>query len=48
MAQRNDDWLVTHIVTAEPIKPKEKGIGFFGWVGLIVLGLVIYGLVIGH
>jgi hypothetical protein len=46
---KKDAWLVTHTVTAERLKPKEeKGLGFFGWVGVIFVVLLIIGLLSGH
>ena len=46
---KKDGWLVTHTVTAERIKPKEnEGLGFFGWVGVIFVVLLIIGLLGGH
>ena len=48
MAKRNDEWLVTHTVTAERLKPKEEeGLGFFGWVGVVLVVLVVAGWLMG-
>jgi hypothetical protein len=49
MAKKNDEWLVTHYVSAERLPPKEdEGLGFFGWVCVIVVALMIIGAFCGH
>jgi hypothetical protein len=49
MARKPDDWLITHVVTAEPIKPKEEeGLGFFVWVCIIIGALWIIGALFGQ
>jgi hypothetical protein len=44
---KKDEWLVTHIVTAERIPPKEEGLGFLGWTAIIFVGLMIVGWLMG-
>jgi hypothetical protein len=49
MAKKPDDWLVTYSVSAERLKAKEdEGLGFFGWVGVILVVLIIIGALAGH
>jgi hypothetical protein len=48
MAKKDDEWLVTHLVTAEKIEPKQEGLGFFAWVCIIIGALWIIGALFGH
>ena len=43
MRKKNQEWRVSdyRIVTVEPVNSKEEKFGFFGWAGLIVLGLFL-------
>jgi hypothetical protein len=51
MAKKADDWLITHIVTAEPIKPKKEEWGiveYFGLAVVIFIVLAVIGSFGGH
>ena len=46
MAKKDDEWLVTHLITAERIEPERETWGFFDYVGAAVL--VVIAFVIAH
>jgi hypothetical protein len=44
----NEDWyVVTHRVTAERVTPKEEGLSYAGWVGVVAVIIVLLGI-LGH
>lgn len=44
MAKKNDDWLITHYVTAEPIK-KDDELGFGAGVAVAVVIFIILAII---
>jgi hypothetical protein len=40
MAKKDDEWLVTHLVTAERIERESEGWGFFDYVGAAVVAVI--------
>ena len=40
MAKKEDEWLVTHLITAERIEQKSEAWGFSDYIGGIVLGVI--------
>jgi hypothetical protein len=51
MARKNDEWLVTHLITAEKIERKDEEWGvaeYFGAAVVIFIVLAILGALSGH
>jgi hypothetical protein len=50
MRKKDQEFLVNdyRIITVEPVQPKEdESLGFFGWVGVILLVLIVAGWMMG-
>jgi hypothetical protein len=50
MRKKDREFLVNdyRIITVEPVQPKEdESIGFFGWVGIILVVLIVGGWLMG-